>query len=127
MNCYLSFALSALLLFTALVNPAFAQSSKAENLRRKVIKGGTNKPLAVKLNSGEKLKGRSAEIKFDTLTMQLVEQGKIVTREVRGDEMNHVSLVSKNKKVRKIGGFIALGVLVTLAIVIGVALSDPDL
>ena len=126
MNRYLSFALSALLLFTAFVNPTFAQSSKAESLRRKVIEGGTNKPLAVKLHSGEKVKGRVAEIKFDTLALQMVEQGKIVTRELRWDDLNQVTLDSKDKKARKIGGFIVLGVFVTLAVVIGVALTDPN-
>ena len=126
MNRYLSFALSALLLFTAFVNPTFAQSSKAESLRRKVIEWGINKPLAVKLNSGEKLKGRSAEIKFDTLAIQLVEQGQFVTREVRWDDLNQVALDSKDEKARKIGGFIAIGVLATLAVVIGVALTDPN-
>lgn len=126
MNRYLSWALSALLLLTALVNPTFAQSSKAESLRRKVIEGGTNKPIAVKLNSGEKLKGRVAEIKFDTLALQFVEQGKIVTRELRWDDLNKVSLDSKDEKARKIGGFIALGVLATLAIVVVVVLNDPN-
>ena len=126
MNRYLSWALSILLLLTAVSNPAFAQGSKAESLRRKVIEWGTNKLIAVKLNSGEKLKGRVAEIKFDTLAMQFVEQGKIVTRELRWDDLNKVSLDSKDEKARKIGGFIALGVLATLAIVVVVVLNDPN-
>jgi hypothetical protein len=123
---YLSLMLSVLLLLTAGGEPVNAQTSKAEKLRRKVVEGGVNKILTVKLNSGEKLKGRSAEIKFDILAIQMMEQGKIVTREVRWDEMNNVSLVSKDEKARKIGGFIAIGVLATLAIVIGVALTDPN-
>ena len=65
MNRYLPWALSILLLLTGVGNPAFAQTSKAESLRRKVIEWGTNKLITVKLNSGEKLKGRVAEIKFD--------------------------------------------------------------
>ena len=124
MNCYLLWRLTALLLLTA--NPAVAQSSKTESLRRKVIEWGVNKPIVVKFNSGEKLKGRSAEIKFDTLSVQLLEQGKIVTRDLRWDEMNKVALDSKDEKARKIGSFIAIGVLATLAVVIRVALNDPN-
>ena len=126
MNRYLSFALSALLLLPGFGNPACAQSAKAESLRRKVIEWGTNKPIAVKLNSGEKLKGRIAEIKFDTLAIQLIGQDKIVTRELRWDDLNKVSLSSADEKARKIGGFIAIGVLATLAVVIVVALNDPN-
>lgn len=125
MNCYLSFALSVLLL-TIAGQPAFAQSAKAESLRRKVIEWGTNKPVTAKLNSGEKVKGRIAEIKFDTLALQLVEQGKIVTRDLRWDDLNKVSLDSKDQKARKIGGLIAIGALVTIAIVVVVALNDPN-
>ncbi len=126
MNRYLSWALSILLLLTAIDNLAFAQPSKAESLRRKVIEWGTNKPVGVKLNSGEKLKGRVAEIKFDTLAIQSVEQGKIVTHELRWEDLNKVVLNSKDEKARKIGGFIALGVLATLAIVVVVVLNDPN-
>lgn len=114
----------ALLAF--ICNPTFAQSSATESLRRKVIEWGTNKPIALQLKSGEKLKGRIADIKFDTLSVQLLEQGKIVTRELRWDEMQKVSLASKDEKARKIGGFIAIGVLATIAVVIVVALNDPN-
>lgn len=126
MSRYLSFFLTALMLLTALINPAFAQSSQAGNLRRKAIEWGANKPVTAKLSSGEKVKGRIAEIKFDTLALQLVEQGKIVTRELRWDELNNVTLDSKDEKARKIGSFIALGVLATLAVVVVVALNDPN-
>ncbi len=114
----------ALLAF--ICHPACAQSSQAESLRRKVIEWGTNKPLTIQLKSGEKLKGRSAEIKFDTLAVQLIEQGKIVTRELRWDDLKKVSLASGDEKARKIGGFIAIGVLATIAVVIVVALNDPN-
>ncbi len=127
MNRYLSVALSALLLLTVVGNPAFAQASKAESLRRKVIEWGTNKPVAVKLNSGEKLQGRIAEIKDDALTIQFLKTGKIDTRDFRWNEIEKVSLKNSTEdKMRKTGGFIALGVLATLAVVIGIALSDPN-
>jgi hypothetical protein len=121
---YLSLMLSVLLLLTS--NSVNSQTSKSESLRRKVIEWGINQPLTIKLNSGEKLKGRSAEIKFDTLAVQMMEQGKIVTRKLRWDEMNQVSRASKDEKARKIGGFIAVGVLATLAVVVGLALTDPN-
>lgn len=126
MNRYLSLTLSALLLFTALVDPTFAQSSQSDNLRRKVIEWGTNKPIAVKLKSGEKLKGRIADIKDDALSVQLLAQGKIVTRELRWDDLHKVSLDTRDEKARKFGGLIAGGVLATVFIVIVVALSDPN-
>lgn len=126
MSRYLSFFLMAMMMLTALTNPAVAQSSQVESLRRKVSKWGTNNPVTAKLSSGEKVKGRIAEIKSDTLALQFVEQGKIVTRELRWDNLNNVTLDSKDEKARKIGVFIALGVLATLAIVVGVALTDPN-
>lgn len=129
MTHYLSCGLLTLLLLTTPFRLTFAQSSpsaKTESLRRKVIEWGTNQPVSVKLNSGEKLKGRIAEIKFDTLAVQLLEQGKIVTRDLRWDEMNKVSLDRRDEKARKIGGFIALGVLATLAVVVVVVLNDPN-
>ncbi len=118
--------LLAAALFVLAANPAFAQFSKAESLRRKVIEWGANKPVTAKRSAGEKVKGRIAEIKSDTLALQFVEQGKIVTRELRWDDLNNVRLDSKDEKARKIGGFIAIGVLATLAIVVVVALNDPN-
>lgn len=126
MNGYLPWVLAILLLLTGVSNPAFAQTSRAESLRRKVIEWGTNNAVTIKLNSGEKVKGRVTEIKFDTLALQFVEQGRIVTRELRWDDLNKVTRDSKDEKARKIGGFIALGVLATLAVVIVVALNDPN-
>ena len=117
----------ALLAF--IIHPTNAQSSpsaKAESLRRKVIEWGTNKPVALQLKSGEKLKGRLADIKFDIFAIQCIEQGKIVTRALRWDDLNKVSLDSRDEKARKIGGWIAIGVLATLAAVVVVTLNDPN-
>jgi hypothetical protein len=126
MNRFLSFGLMALLLLIAPIHRSFAQSVSAESLRRKVIEWGTNKAVAVQLKSGEKLKGRIAEIKFDTLGLQLLAQGKIVTREVRWDEMKKVSLASQDEKARKVGAFILVGTLVAIAVAVGIALNDPN-
>jgi hypothetical protein len=125
MKRYLSWGL-LLWLLTTPIHSTFAQSAKAESLRRKVSAWGTNQPVAVQLHSGEKLKGRIAEIKFDTLGLQLLAQGKIVTREVRWDEMKKVSLASQDKKARKVGAFILVGTLVAIAVAVGIALNDPN-
>ncbi|HEX4946285.1 MAG TPA: hypothetical protein VFZ34_06470 [Blastocatellia bacterium] len=114
----------ALLAF--IIHPLCAQSSQADNLRRKVIAWGTNKPIAIKLKSGEMLKGRIADIKSDALSVQLLEQSRIVTRDLRWDDLNKFSLDTRDQKARKVGGWIAAGVLTTVLIVIVVALNDPN-
>lgn len=127
MNSFLSFGLIALMLFITPVHRAMAQSLPSDNLRRQVIEWGTNKPIAIQLKSGAKLQGRIAEIKDDALLLQLLEQGKIETRALQWGEIKKVSLKnSADEKARKIGGFIALGTIAAVVIIIGVALSDPN-
>ena len=124
---YISLLLALLLLTCLATQPALAQLSKEEKLRHRVIEWGPNKVVAVELKSGAKLQGRIAEIKDYALSLQFLQQGKIDTRDFRWDEIKKVSLKnSTDDKVRKTGGLLALGVLVTLAVVIGVALSDPN-
>lgn len=126
MNSLFSFGLIALILFIAPVHRAMAQSSHSDSLRRQVIEWGANKPIAVQLKSGEKLKGRIAEIKTNTLDVQLLEQGKIVTREFRWDDLQKVSLDSREEKARKVGKWIAIGTLAGIVVIVGVALSQLD-
>lgn len=122
-----SLSLSGLLIFAFAFPPALAQSAAAEKLRARVIEWGPNKAVAVQLKSGEKLQGRIAAIRDDALTIQFLQQGKIDTRDFRWSELHKVSLKTDTEaKVRKTGGFLALGVLATLAIVIGIALTDPN-
>ncbi|MFN7927404.1 MAG: hypothetical protein U0Y68_05570 [Blastocatellia bacterium] len=119
--------LSGLLIFTFALRPVQAQSSPEEKLRARVVEWGPNKAVAIELKSGEKLQGRIAEIKDDALSIQFLQQGKIDTRAFRWSEIKKVSLKqSTENKVRKTSGFIALGVLVALAVVIGVGLSQLD-
>ena len=122
-----SILLALLLLTGTATQPALAQLSKQEKLRARVVEWGPNKVVSLQLKSGAKLQGRIAEIKDYALSLQFLQQGKIDTRDFRWDEIKKVSLKgSTDDKVRKTGGFIALGVLVMLAVVIGVALSDPN-
>ena len=124
---YFSTLLALLLLTGTATQPALAQLSKQEKLRARVVEWGPNKVVRLQLKSGAKLQGRIAEIKDDALSLQFLQQGKIDTRDFRWDEIKKVSLKnSTDDKVRKTGGLLALGVLVTLAVVIGVALSDPN-
>ena len=124
---YFSTLLALLLLTGTATQPALAQLSKQEKLRARVVEWGPNKVVSLQLKSGAKLQGRIAEIKDYALSLQFLQQGKIDTRDFRWDEIKKVSLKnSTDDKVRKMGGLLALGVLVTLAVVIGVALSDPN-
>ena len=124
---YFSTLLALLLLTGTATQPALAQLSKQEKLRARVVEWGPNKVVSLQLKSGAKLQGRIAEIKDYALSLQFLQQGKIDTRDFRWDEIKKVSLKnSTDDKVRKTGGLLALGVLVTLAVVIGVALSDPN-
>lgn len=118
--------LSGLMIFAFAIRPALAQSSPDEKLRHRVVEWGPNKAIAIQFKSGEKINGRIAEIKDDVLTIQFLEQGKIITRDFRWSAIKKVSLQkSTEDKVRKTSGFIALGLLATIAVVIGVALSQP--
>lgn len=124
---YLSFGLAVVLFVSLAAQPVTAQSSAEEKLRHRVVEWGPNKVVSVQLKSGEKIKGRIAEIKDDALSIQFLNQGKIDTRDFRWNEIKKVSLKSNTEdRVRKTGGFLAIGLLVTIAVVIGIALSDPD-
>ena len=119
--------LSGLMIFALTIRPALSQSATDEKLRNRVVEWGPNKVVNIQLKSGEKLQGRIVDIRDDALAIQFLQQGKIDTRDFRWQEIKKASLKNNTEdKVRKTGGFIALGVLVTIAVVIGVALSDPD-
>jgi preprotein translocase subunit SecF len=124
---FCSLFLSGLMIFALTIRPAQAQVSPEDKLRHRVIEWGPNKAVALQLKSGEKLQGRIAEIKDDALTMQFLQQGKIDTRDFRWNEIKKVSLKQNTEdKVRKTGGFIALGALALIVVVVVVALNDPN-
>lgn len=126
-NTYFSVGLSIVLFFLWAGQVVTAQTLPEEKLRSRVIEWGPNKAVALQLKSGEKLQGRIAEIKDDALTMQFLQQGKIDTRDFRWSEIKKVSLKQNTEdKVRKTGGFIALGALALIVVVVVVALNDPN-
>ena len=122
-NRYLSWGLTALLLLTA--NPAAAQSSQAESLRRKVIGWGVNKPFVVKLKSGSKIDGRVAEIKDMNFVVQLVENSQVVTREINYSDVDKIS-GKGGTSGGKIAGWIVLGAAAAFGtlVLIGLAIAD---
>lgn len=122
----ISLLLPAIIIFGSLPNSVFAQSSRQEKLRNRVVEWGPNKVVSLKLKSGEKINGRIAEIKDDALTIQMVTNGKILTRDFRWEELNKVSLSGAEHNVRRASGYIALGALATLVVIIGVGLSQLD-
>jgi hypothetical protein len=109
MSHYLSRGLLALWLFTVPLHLVQAQSPQAEKLRRKAIEWGTNKPVTAQLKTGEKLKGRIADIKDDLFAVQLVDKDKVVARELRYSDVDKIS-AKDGGKAGKIAGYTALGV-----------------
>jgi translation initiation factor IF-1 len=99
------------------------QLDKETKLKQKIVEWGTNKNVAVKLKSGEKIDGRIAEIKDDLFTVQLVAKDKVTARELHYGDVDKIS--EKNGgKAGKIAGYTVLGVLagvgVMFLIVLGV-------
>ena len=117
----------SLLLCLLFVMPGYAQSNnkqldKETKLKQKIVGWGTNKNVAVKLKSGEKLEGRIAEIKDDLLAMQFVDKDKVTSREIRYSDIDKIS--SKDGgKAGKIAGYTALGVLAGVGVVMLVVVS----
>ena len=101
-------------------------STRHEELKKRVVDWGTNKNVSVKLNSGEKVEGRIAEITDGYFSVQLVSQGQVTSREVRYDEVK--SLKAKDGKVGKTIGYTALAILagigVTVLVVAALAYRD---
>ena len=105
--------------------PAFAKpqkQTKEEKSKKQIVEWGTNKNIGVKLNSGEAVAGRIAEIKDDLFTVQFVKDGKITTRDVRYDEVKKLS-GKDGGKAGKIVGYTALGVLAGVGVVIVAVLA----
>jgi hypothetical protein len=117
----------SLLLCLLLVIPGTAQTSdkqlvKETKLKQQLIEWGTNKIVAVKLKSGEKLEGRIAEIKDDVFAVQFVEKDKITAREIRYNEVNKLS-AKDGGKAGKVVGYTALGVLAGVGVMFLVVLG----
>lgn len=118
--------LCGLMIFAPAAQTALAQTKAEEKIRHRVVELGTNKSVSVKLKSGEKITGRIAEIRDDAIAVQSVENGKILTREIQWATIDKISERNSAEKMRKIGGFIALGAAMMLVTIIIVGLSQTD-
>ena len=117
----------SILLCLLFVIPGTAQTNnkqlaKETKLKQQVIEWGTNKTVAVKLKSGEKLDGRIAEIKEDLFAVQFVDKDKITAREIRYSEVDKIS-GKDGGQAGKIAGYTALGVLAGVGVVFLVVLG----
>lgn len=121
----ISYTLTLLLICTAATNFAFAKQTSEANLKQKIVEWGTNKNVSVKLKSGSKIDGRIAAINDANFTVQLVENGNVVTRDINYSDVNKISGKGGNSG-GKIAGWIVLGAVagVGALIFIGLALAD---
>ena len=93
----------------ALAQTNITAPEKQAAFKQRVVDWGTNKQVNVKLNSGEKISGRIAEIQNDFFALQAVtKDGKVTAREINYREINKLSAKSNAGKV---AGHTALGVL----------------
>ena len=79
---------------------AYAQTKSPSEikLKRQIVECGTNQNVKIKLNSNETLEGRIAEIRNDSLTLQLVDAaGQVISRDLAYSELNKVSKVGGAK------------------------------
>ena len=109
---------------TILASATKQQEQEAKHKKR-IVEWGANKRVSVKLKSGSKIDGRIAEIKENHFTVQLVENGQVVNREISYSEVQSIS--GKNgTSGAKIAGWIVLGAAagVGTLVLIGLALAD---
>lgn len=117
----------SLLLCLLFVVSAYAQTNnkqlaKEAKLKQRIVAWGTNKNVAVKLKSGEKLDGRIAEIKDDLFAVQFVAKDRVTSRELRYSDVDKIS-GKDGGKAGKIAGYTALGVLAGVGVVFLVVLG----
>jgi hypothetical protein len=103
----------SLLLCVLFVVPSLAQTNnkqlaKETKLKQKIVEWGTNKNVAVKLKSGDKLEGRIAEIKDDLFVVQFVDIDQVTSRDLRYSDVDKIS-AKDGGKAGKIAGYTALG------------------
>ncbi len=93
----LSLTLSLLLTCPLATHFAFAQtkttsSEKQAEFKKRVVGWGTNKQVNVKLNSGEKVTGRIADIQNDFFALQAVtKDGKVTSQPINFSDINKLS------------------------------------
>ncbi len=118
----LSFLLCLLFVVPGVAQTTNKQLEKEAKLKQRIVEWGTNKNVAVKLKSGEKVEGRIAEIKEDIFAVQFVAKDKVTSREVRYSDVNKIS-GKDGGKAGKIVGYTALGVLAGVGVVMLVVLA----
>lgn len=115
------------LLCVLFVLPSFAQTNnkqleKEVKFKQRIVEWGTNKIIAVKLKSGERLEGRIAEIKDDLFAVQFVEKDKVTSREIPYNNLDKIS-GKDGGKAGKIVGYTALGVLAGVGVLVLISLA----
>ena len=101
------------------------QQAQEAKHKKRIVEWGTNKNISVKLKSGGKVDGRIAEIKDETFAVQLVENGQVVSHDVRYSDVDKLSAKGEASG-GKIAAWIALGAAagVGVLVLIGLALAD---
>ena len=88
---------------------------KQAAFKQRVVEWGTNKQVNVKLNSGEKISGRIAEIQNDFFALQSVtKDGKVTSQPINFSDINKLS--AKGNAGRT-AGMTALGVMAAVGAV----------
>ena len=87
---------------------AYAQtpSPKEFKIKQQIVEYGTEQNVKIKLKSEEVLKGRIAEIKNDSFTLQVVDlNGQVIDRTLAYSELSKVSKVGvgENRKALRRG------------------------
>lgn len=99
----------------ALAQTRTTSPEKQAEFKKRVVEWGTNKQVSVKLNSGEKISGRIAEIQNDFFAVQSVtKDGKVTSHQINFSDLNKVSAKSSAGRT---AGFTALGVLAAVGAV----------
>lgn len=92
--------LAVLLIWPSGTWPVFAQTAsptpstpqaQAQKIKQRVTDIGLIKEVNVKLQSGEKVKGRISEINDDAFTVRVEDKGQATTRDIRYDEVKGLS------------------------------------
>ncbi|MBS1807752.1 MAG: hypothetical protein JST84_06135 [Acidobacteria bacterium] len=132
---YFSLVLSWLLVGAIAVTPVMArttpaavtkQEAKIAKQKKRIVEWGTNKNVSVKLKSGGQVNGRIAEIKDENFTVQLVENGQVVNRDISYGDIQNISGKDESSGGWKTAGWIVVGAAAAVGTIflIGLALAD---
>lgn len=117
----------SLFLCVLFIVPSLAQTNKQQlaketKLKQKIVEWGTNKNVAVKLKSGNKLEGRIADIKDELFVVQFVDKDQVTSRDLRYSDVDKIS-AKDGGKAGKVAGYTVLGVLAGVGVVMLVTLA----